>query len=102
MDTDRGKVHQEVDSIVGQDADASSDGIDFVVTLYRIEEHYVRAMHSAAAIKLALDRAPDYEEMKVHVADDVEEDEDDSACPDCGTAIGAIHPGWCLRADHSQ
>ena len=82
MDSDRGKVHQEADSIVGQqEPGASGDGIDYVVTVCRTEVHYVRAMHGAAAITFALDRPPDYEEMKVHVADDVG-DEDDSECPE--------------------
>ena len=70
MDADRGKVHQEVDKIVGQQEPGEPDGVDYVVTICRREVHYVRAMHSEAAIMLALDRAPDWEGMDVCVEDD--------------------------------
>ena len=73
MDADRGKVHQEVDKIVGQQPD--EDGIDFIVTVVRSEVYYVRALNSAAAIPLALDRAPAWEEMEVSVEEEGNEDE---------------------------
>ena len=77
MDTDRGRIHQEVDSIVGQQEAGELEGIDYVVTVYRTEEHYVRAVHSVAAITLALDRAPDWEGMEVSVEEEVEEGGED-------------------------
>ena len=82
MDTDRGKVHREADSIVGQQ-EPDEDGIDYVVTVCRTEVHYVRAVHGAAAITLALDRAPDWEGMDVYVEDDEGggEEGDASECP---------------------
>ena len=74
MDTDRGKVHQEADKIVGQDSSSDdSDGIDYVVTICRREVHYVRAVHGTAAITSALDRPPDWEGMEVYVEDDTDE-----------------------------
>ena len=85
MDTDHGKVHQEVDSIVGQQQEKEEpDGINYMVTVCHREVHYVRAMHDAAAIMLALNRAPDWEGMEVYVEDDDEP--------------GAAHmAGWCSR-----
>ena len=73
MDIDRGKVHQEVDKIVGQQQQQGDDGIDFVVTVVRSEVHHVRATHGPQAIVLALDRPPDWEEMEVSVEEDAEE-----------------------------
>ena len=69
MDIDRGKVHQEVDKIVGQ-SDRSDKGIDFIVEIVRSEIHYVRATHGPQAIVLALDRPPDWEGMEVSVEEE--------------------------------
>ena len=74
MDIDRGKVHQEVDKIVGQ-SDRSDKGIDFIVEIMRYETHYVRALDGRAAITLALARAPDWEGIEIFVEEEGNEDE---------------------------
>ena len=73
MNTDRGKVHQEADNIVGQQEAGELEGIDYVVTICRRELHYVHAIHGGAAITSALDRPPDWEGMEVYVEDDTDE-----------------------------
>ena len=77
MDIDRGKVHQEVDKIVGQQP--GEDGIDFVVTIVRSEIHHVRALNGTVAITAALDRPPDWENMEVSVLEDEGEVAEDAS-----------------------
>ena len=79
MDIDRGKVHQEVDKIVGQQPQPDEEGIDFVVTVVRSEVHHVRATHGPQAIVLALDRAPDWEGVEVSVEEEGDEEGDEWA-----------------------
>ena len=69
MDADRGKVHQEVDKIVGQESGMQS----FKVVIARYAIHYVEARDGDEAVMFSLRRRPDATEMEVDVIDDTDE-----------------------------
>ena len=72
MDIDRGKVHQEVDKIVGQQPGSGSqeDGMrKFRVVIARYAIHYVEARDGDEAIMHSLRRRPDAEDTEVDVTE---------------------------------
>ena len=75
MGASYGRVHTEVDDIMSQSPQDSGsgsgdeEGVDFTVVIVRTDTHYVRAINSDDAIRLALSRPPDQEAAEVRVVE---------------------------------